>query len=82
MTGACDKSLIIRCVTRLAFSFVVMASVNGELSTSTVKISVAELKRSSYNQVTLSSEDLRVLNSVICLGNFILGVTLTNGVVW
>jgi hypothetical protein len=68
MSGACDKSLISRCVTLLAFSFVLMASVNVELSSSTVQIPVADLKRSLrvYNQVTLSSENLGVLNSVTC----------------
>lgn len=84
MSGASDKSLISRCVTLLAFSYVLMASVNEELSTFTEQIPVAELKRSLrvYNQVTLSSENLGVLNSVVCCGNFILSVTLANGVVW
>ena len=68
MSGASDKSLISRCVTLLAFSYVLMASVNEELSTFTEQIPVAELKRSLrvYNQVTLSSENLGVLNSVVC----------------
>ena len=82
MSGACDKWLISRCVTLLAFSVVLMASVDGKLSTYTVQIPVSELKRSLYNQVTLNLENLGVLNSVICLGNFILGVTPANGVVW
>ena len=80
--GTCDKSLISQCVTLLAFSLVLMASVNEVWSALTVQIPIAELKRSSYNQVILRSENLGVLISVICLGNFILGVTLANGVVW
>jgi len=73
MSGTCDKSLISRCVTLLAFSVVLMASVNEVWPAPKVQIPIAELKRSSYNQVPLSSEKLGVLHSVICLGNFILG---------
>ena len=82
MSKVCDKSLISRCVTLLGFSLVLMASVNEEWSALTVQIPVVGLKRSSYNQVILSLENLGVLNAVICLGNSILGVTLANGVVW
>ena len=82
MSKVCDKSLISRCVTVLAISLVLMASVNEEWSALTVQIPVVGLKRSSYNQVILSLENLGVLNAVICLGNSILGVTLANGVVW
>ena len=71
MSGACDKSLISRCVTLLAFSLVLMANVNEELSALTVQIPIAELKRSLYYQVTLCSEILGVLYSLICFGNFI-----------
>jgi hypothetical protein len=67
MSGACDKSLISRCVTLLAFSFELMASVHEELSPFTVQIPAADLKGTLYNQVTLSSENLGVLNSVISL---------------
>jgi hypothetical protein len=73
MSGACDKSLISRCVTLLTFSFELMASVHGELSPFIVQIPVADLKRSLYSQVTLSSENLGILNSVICLWEFHLG---------
>ena len=60
MSGGCDKSLISRCVTLLAFSLVLMASVNEELSTFTVQIPVVGLKRSLYNQVTLSLKKLGI----------------------
>ena len=73
MSGAFDKSLISRCVTLLAFSLVLMASADDELSTLAVQIPVAELKTSLSNQVTLSLEILAVLNFVICFGGFHLG---------
>jgi hypothetical protein len=52
MSGACDKSLISRCVTRLAFSLVRMASVDEQLSVFTTQIPFSEFKRSLYSQVT------------------------------
>jgi hypothetical protein len=52
ISGACDKSLISRRVTRLAFSLERMASVDEQVSTVTVQISDAEFKRSLYSQVT------------------------------